>query len=205
MKKIFFGLIFFSQFFLNNFFDKYFLQSANAAEIYEFDPLHTNIVWFANHFGFSNPSGKFTKASGKIIIDEANPQNSQVEVVIDINSLQTGLSEFDAHLKNENFFNVEKFPQARFVSKKIIVNGKNAIVSGDFTLLGVTKSIILNVKLNKIGLNNYTQRKTVGFSANTEIKRSDFGMNFGIGGISDKVKISIEVEAFLLNQTKKTD
>ena len=101
-------------------------------------------------------------------------------------------------MKGKDFLNVEKFPTAKFVSTKVkITKDKRAEVTGDLTLLGVTKSVILDVKLNKIAIHQYTQRKTVGFSAKTSIKRSDFGMTFGIGAVSDEVKLSIESEAVL--------
>ncbi|NBV07214.1 MAG: hypothetical protein EBS06_08300 [Proteobacteria bacterium] len=186
MKKY---LLLFAAFFFSN--------SVYAASIYEFDPNHTNITWSANHFGFSNPSGKFTESSGFMIIDEANPQNSSVQITIKTASVQSGFTAFDERLKTKDFLNVEKFPEAKFVSRNVIVQGRTAKVTGDFTLLGVTQTITLNVRLNRIGINSYTQKKTVGFSAKTSFKRSDFFMTFGTPGISDNVKIDIEAEAIL--------
>jgi len=169
---------------------------ANAADTYQFDPNHTNINWSANHFGFSNPSGKFNDVSGKLILDEKNPQNSSVDVVIKIASLNTGLSKFDKHLKSADFFNFDKYETAKFTSTSVKVLGKNkAKITGDFTLLGVTKPLTLDVKLNKIGLNQFTQVKTAGFSASGVIKRSEFDMNYGVPGVSDEVKLEIEAEA----------
>ncbi len=170
---------------------------ANAADTYQLDPNHTNITWSANHFGFSSPSGKFSTSSGTIILDEENPQNSSLTVTIRTNSLQTGNGQFDNSLKGENFLNSLKFPDATFVSKDILVQGKRARITGDFTFLGATKSLTLDAKLNKIGINPLTQKKTAGFSATANIKRSDFGMNFGIPGISDTVRLAIEAEAIL--------
>ncbi len=182
----------------------FFTNFAQAADIYPLDPDHTNITWSANHFGFSSPSGKFTQAKGYIIIDETRPQNSAVSVTIKTDSLITGIANFDSRLKGKDFLNTAKYPEATFASKNVIVQGNNARVTGDFTLLGIAKEITLNVHLNRIGLNSYTQKKTVGFSANTTIKRSDFGMDFGIPGISDNVKINIEVEG-ILDKNAKTD
>lgn len=171
---------------------------AKAADIYKFDPNHVNINWNANHFGFSNPSGKFNEVEGAIILDEKNPKNSSVEVTIKMSSLTTGIQKFDAHLKSSDFFDIEKFPTAKFVSNSVMISGgRNAKISGDFTLHGVTKNITLNARLNKIGLNPFTQKKTIGLSASTVIKRSDFNMNFGLPGVSDNVKIQIETEAIL--------
>ena len=182
----------------------FFTNFAQAADIYPLDPDHTNITWSANHFGFSSPSGKFTQAKGYIIIDEARPQNSSVSVTIKTDSLMTGIANFDTRLKGKDFLNTTKYPEATFASKNVIIQGNNARVTGDFTLLGITREIILNVHLNRIGINSYTQKKTVGFSASTTIKRSDFDMDFGAPGISDNVKINIEVEG-ILDKTAKID
>ncbi len=181
-----------------------FTNAAQAADIYPLDPNHTNITWSANHFGFSSPSGKFTKSTGFIVIDENHPQNSSVSVTIKTDSIMTGISDFDAKLKTKDFFNTIKYPEAKFVSKNIILQGKRAKIIGDLTLLGVTNEITLNAQLNRIGLNSYTQKKTAGFSANAIIKRSDFDMDFGIPGISDNVKIAIEVEGILDRTAKIT-
>lgn len=171
---------------------------AKAAETYKIDPNHTNIIWHANHFGFSNPSGKFNEVEGFFILDEKDPKKSSVEVTIKIASIQTGIEKFNAHLKTDDFFNVEKYATAKFISKKIELIGKNkAKIHGELTLLGVTKPITLDAKLNKIGLNPFTQGKAAGFSASTIIKRSQYGMNFAVPGISDEVKIEIEVEGML--------
>ncbi|MCD6034713.1 MAG: yceI 1 [Rickettsiales bacterium] len=166
-----------------------------APETYNFDPMHTNITWHANHFGFSNPSGKFAQSEGTLILDEEKPENSKVNVTIKPASVFTGIEKFDTHLKSKDFFDVEKFPSATFVSDKVEVTGKDAAkVHGTLTLLGIAKPTVLDVKLNKIG-DNMNKVKTAGFSATTVIKRSDFGMNYAIPGVSDDVKLDIEVEA----------
>jgi polyisoprenoid-binding protein YceI len=183
----------------------FFAFSANAADVYKLDVNHTNIIWWASHFGFSNPSGKFTDVDGTITLEEKNLTASKVEVTIKITSLATGLPKFDNHLKSADFFDAEKYPTAKFVSTEVIPGARNtAKVKGDFTLHGVTKSITLDVKLNKIGLNEFTQKKTVGFNAKTTIKRSDFGMNYGIPGVSDNVRIEIESEANITEQKTET-
>ncbi len=168
---------------------------AHAADVYTFDKNHTNIVWSADHFGFSRPSGKWMDVDGKLTLDEQNPVNSKVEAVINIASLTTGLPKFDEHLRNDDFFRAGTFPQAKFVSTRVEVTGeKTAKVYGDLTLLGQTRPVVLDVTLNKIGMNMISQKKTAGFSATTSIKRSDFGMNYAIPGVSDQVDIAIETE-----------
>lgn len=172
---------------------------ANAAKTYKLDQNHTNIIWSANHFGFSSPSGKFTDVEGTIVLDEQSPSQSKVEIAIKTASIATGIEKFDNHLKSADFFNIAKFSTAKFISTEINQTAKNiAKVKGNLTLLGITKPVTLNVRLNKIGLNPISQKQTVGFSALATIKRSEFGMNFGIPGISDEVKLTIETEAVLV-------
>jgi len=189
------------------FFICFFNLSAKADDIYRLDLEHTNITWSANHFGFSSPSGKFTKSQGVIIFNESQPQLSSVEVTIDTNSIMSGVDRLDTHLKSEDFFNVAKFPTAKFISKEISVTALNTSkIKGELTLLGITKPVILEARLNKLGIHPYTQKKTAGFTAAMIIKRSDFGMIFGAPGISDDVKINIEAEAIFsssqtINQT----
>ncbi len=180
--------------------------SANslAAEIehYKLDPHHSSVSWTANHFGFSNPSGKFSEIEGSLILNEKNPTKSSINVVIKTNNLTTGYDKFDNHLKSDDFFNVEKYPTATFVSKKVTITGKNtAKVLGDLTLMGVTKPIVLNVKLNKLAIHPFLQKKTAGFTATANVKRSDFGINYGIPSIGDVIKILIESEANIVEDS----
>jgi polyisoprenoid-binding protein YceI len=163
---------------------------------YLIEPNHTSVVWFVDHFGFSNPSGKFSEIEGNIIFDEKNPTTSAVDVTIKMSGLYTGLSKFDSHLKSDDFFNIKKFATAKFVSKKVIVTGKNtAKIEGDLTLVGVTKPVTLKAKFNKSGINAVTQKETIGFSATAAINRSEFGINYAVPSVSDKVNLIIEVEA----------
>ncbi len=167
-----------------------------AADSYILDPMHTAVLWHVNHFGFSNPSGKWM-ASGNVLLDEANPKNSKVNAVIMTGDIVTGIPELDKHLRGELFFDVKKFPTATFVSDKVdIVNKKTAKVHGILTLHGVSKPVILLVTLNKMGKNPISDKMSAGFSASTKIKRSDFGINTFIPGVGDEVILNIEAEAY---------
>jgi polyisoprenoid-binding protein YceI len=173
-----------------------FSLSSKAAELYKIDPTHASINWSANHFGFSDQLGKITDVSGHINFDETDPKSSSVEVQIGVGSNVTGLAKFDEHLKSADFFNVTKFPTATFKSTSIIPSGKTfAKIKGNLTFLGVTKPVTLDTKLIKKGINPINQSKTIGFFATTTLKRSDFGINFGLPGISNLVKIEINLEA----------
>ena len=163
---------------------------------YQTEPNHTSVSWSANHFGFSNVSGKFTDISGIVIFDEKKPEKSSVEVTIKTVALETGLPKLNTHLKSADFLNVEKFATATFVSKKVTLAGKNkARIEGDLTLLGITKSVVLNAKFNKSGVSPVNQKPTIGFSATASINRSDFGIKYALPGVADKVDLTIELEA----------
>lgn len=175
-----------------------------AKETYDIDVNHAQVIWHANHFGFSKPAGKFSDIKGKIIFDEKKPENSSVEVEIKIASLTTGLKKFDEHLLGEDFFNEAKYPNAKFISNKIQITKRNqAKIYGELTLCGVKKDIVLDANLNKIGINQFSQKKTIGISAKTKINRSDFGIDFGLPGIGNQVVLDIEIEANLNDKENK--
>lgn len=163
---------------------------------YTVDPSHSYVSWHINHFGFSNYSGKwFTQ--GNLSIDENKPENSQVSVTINIADVVTGNKELDDHLNSPKFFDTPQFPTATFKSNKVIVTGKStAKIEGILNLHGVSKPVTLDVTLNKHGTNPITDKDTMGFSGHTQLRRSDFGMNSLIPGLSDEVKLDIEMEAF---------
>lgn len=166
------------------------------SKTYSFDPNHTNIVWHASHFGFSSPSGRFGVVEGNIMIDENDLATSTVDVTIDVAGLVTGIPKFDEHLKSADFLDTEKFPTAHFKSTSVDVTGeKTAKVHGDFTLHGVTKPVTLDVTLNKKGEHPFSKKDTVGFSAMTTLKRSDFGVSMYSPNVSEDVEIAIEAEA----------
>lgn len=171
------------------------IASANAADTYTLDSSHSYVLWHINHFGFSNPSGKWY-AKGTIDLDQAKPDNSRVKVKIDIASIDTGIPKLDEHLKSNEFFDVKQYPTATFESTKVQTTGKKtAKVFGTLTLHGVSKPVVLDVKLNNLGMSPISNKATVGFSATTKINRSDFGMKTYLPGLGDEVKIDIEVEA----------
>ena len=171
------------------------LRLLAAPETYKLDPLHTYVQWRINHFGFSNPSGKWF-AEGSLVLDEAKPQNSKVNIVIHTAQIVTGIPELDKHLLSPLFFDVAKFPTATFVSDKVDVTGKqSATVHGILTVHGVSKPVTLDVKLNQIGENPVTNKMAAGFSAVAKINRSDFEINTLLPGLGDEVSLTIEAEA----------
>jgi polyisoprenoid-binding protein YceI len=174
------------------------VSAARAAEKFTFDQNHTNIVWHANHFGFSNPSGRFGVTEGILVLDEAAPEKSTVNVTIDVAGLNTGIPKFDEHLKSADFLDTAKFPTATFKSTKVDVTGKDtANVTGDLTLHGVTKPVTLEMKLNKLDANPMNNKKTAGFSGKIVLKRSEYGNSQYVPNVSDDITIGIEAETVL--------
>lgn len=174
-----------------------FFYPVYAAETYTLDPMHSYVLWRINHFGFSNPSGKWM-VDGTLVLDEKKPQDSKVNVTIKIEDMITGIPKLDEHLKSKDFFDVAQFPTATFVSNKVVVSDKKtAKVYGTLTVHGVSKPIILNVKLNKAAVSPTDNKKTVGFTASAEIKRSNFGIDKYLPGLGDDIKIDIEAEGKL--------
>lgn len=175
----------------------FFTLSASAApETLILDNQHTYVLWSIEHLGFSTQAGKWY-VNGEVTLDKDNPKNSKVNATIKVADVVTGIPELDKHLKGKLFFDTAKFPTATFVSNKVdVLNKSHAKVSGMLTVHGVTKPVVLNVTLNKAGKNPINDKMTVGFTATTVIKRSDFGMNTLKGDLGDEVKIDIGAEAY---------
>lgn len=164
-------------------------------EQYEFDKAHTQIFFAVNHLGFSNSHGKFLDFDGGFTFDREAPEKSNIDVTIKTASVDMDDEKWDEHLKNADFFNVEEFPEMTFKSTAIEVTGENtANITGDLTLLGVTKPVTLAVTHNKSGEHPFSGKYVAGFSATGTLKRSEFGMNYGLPAVGDDVKIIIEVE-----------
>lgn len=171
-------------------------QARAELEIYTLENPHTQIAFSVSHLGFSHSYGKFLDYDGRIEFDRAAPENSKVEVTVQTASVDMGHEKWEDHLKNADFFNVEEFPTMTFKSTGIEVTGDDtAKITGDLTILGVTKPVVLDTTFNKAGKHPFGDKYMAGFSAVAEIKRSDFGMGYGLPNVGDEVKIYIEVEA----------
>ena len=166
-----------------------------AVETYELDKPHTQILFFVEHMNVSLSSGEFLDYEGTLNIDSENPENSTVDVTIQTASIDMGDEKWDAHMKNEDFFHVEEYPTMTFKSTDVNVTGEEtAEMTGDLTILGVTKPVTLAVEFRNKGTHAYSGRELIGFSATGNIKRSEWGMDYGIPNVGDDVEIRIEVE-----------
>jgi polyisoprenoid-binding protein YceI len=170
--------------------------AALAADNYTIDSRHTFPVFEVNHLGFSTQRGRFNKTTGKVTLDVA-AQKGSVEVVIDTASIDMGLEDWDKHMKNEDFFNVEKYPTMTFKSDRFIFKkGKLAEVHGTLTLLGVERPVQLKVEHFHCGVHPINKKEVCGADLTTRIKRSDFGMTKFLPAVGDDIVIRIPVEAF---------
>src|SRR6516225_5821151 len=174
-------------------------QSALLADTYVFDKAHSTMGFQVRHL-FSKVPGKFDDFAGQIQFDDANPQNSTVEVTIKTASVNTGVDMRDKDLRSANFFDVEKYPEITFKSKSLKQPGEDtAEVTGDLSMHGVTKEVVLKVEL--LGKGAGPQGKTVsGWEAKTNLKRTDFGLTWnkmieGTQMVGDDVDIDLRVEA----------
>ncbi|WP_158702937.1 YceI family protein [Allosphingosinicella vermicomposti] len=162
---------------------------------YALDKSHVKIVWGVSHMGFSTYYGEFTDFDAQLTLDGANPENSKLNVTIDVDSVDTHDDALDGHLKKADFFDVEKFPKATFTSTKVERTGPTtATVTGDLNLHGVTKPVTLAVTLNKAADGPMTKIYTAGFSAEGTIDRTQFGMNTYAPALGSDVKLLISGE-----------
>ncbi len=168
--------------------------AAQAAD-FTIDKTHSHVVFLIDHLGYAKLMGQFTDFAGTLSFDPANVGASKLNVTIKTESIQTQLAERDKHLKSADFFNATEFPEIKFVGKTFTKkDDKSGTIAGDLTLLGVTKPVTLDVAFNKLGPNPLDKINSVGFSAKTSLKRSDFGMKTFLPAIGDDVAISIEIE-----------
>lgn len=174
------------------------VDGARAAETFKVDRDHTNIVFIVNHLGYSRMIGQFQEFDGQFAFDEQAVENSSVELTIKTASVDTDHQARDDHLRSPDFFNAAEFPEMTFKSTKIEKTGdKTGKITGDLTLLGVTKPVTLDVTFNQKAphpLPQYNGVLVAGFSATTKLLRSDFGMKTFVPAIGDEIEIIIEVE-----------
>jgi len=177
------------------------LPTLALASIWNIDQEHSNIGFKVRHLMVSNVKGSFSKVQGIINIDEKDLTRSSAKVTIDTASIDTGVDKRDAHLRSPDFLDVDKFPTMTFVSTKVAKNGKGRLkVTGDLTLHGVTRPVILDVEeLSREGKDPMGNLRR-GASATTKISRKDFGIGWNkvleTGGVvvGDEIAISIDIE-----------
>ena len=170
-----------------------------TAGTYAADPGHSLIAFEVNHFGFNDYYGLFGDVAGTLEIDPANLDAAKVDVTIPVASVTTASRGLTEHLLRAgkdggkpDFFGPAPAP-ARFVSTSVKADGMKAMITGDLTLNGVTKPVTFEAEFTGAGTNPFNKKATIGFEAETTIKRSDFGVNYGIPLVSDEVELDISV------------
>lgn len=163
---------------------------------YKIDPTHTATVFSWNHFGFSTPSANFTDIQGTIKVDNAKPSNSSVEVTIPLSSVNTNVAALDKEFQEEAWFNAAKYPNITFKSTKVETKDKKHFkITGNLTIKGVTKPVVLDAVLNKQGEHPMAKVPAIGFNATTSFNRSAFGIGNYVPNVGDKITVNITTEA----------
>jgi polyisoprenoid-binding protein YceI len=167
------------------------------ATTYTLDPDHTQVRFSWNHFGFSNPAAVFGKVGGTLEYDEADPTRSTVSVTIPLDSVNSNVPKLDEHLESPDFFDAAKFPVATFKSTKVekAAAPNQLKVTGDLSVHGATKTVTLDVTVNKVGEQPMRKAAAAGFDATATVKRSDFGISKYVPGVSDDITLRITTEA----------
>lgn len=167
---------------------------------WKIDTAHTQAAFTVRHMMISNVRGEFDKVAGTVDFNEENPTETQVDVQIDVNSINTRELQRDQHLKSPDFFNAELYPSITFKSKRVESTGEDsARLVGDLTIKDVTREVVLDVEYAGT-VQNPWGATSAGFTAKTKINRKDWGLNWNValeaGGwlVGEDVKIEIELE-----------
>ncbi|KAA8930510.1 polyisoprenoid-binding protein [Acinetobacter baumannii] len=170
---------------------------------YKIDPTHTATVFSWNHFGFSTPSANFSDIQGVIKVDNAKPANSSVNVTIPLSSVNTNVPALDKEFQEEAWFNAAKYPNITFKSTKVETKDKKHFkITGDLTVKGITKPVVLDAVLNKQGEHPMAKVPAIGFNATTSFNRSDFGLGNYVPNVGDKITVNITTEATAASAAK---
>ena len=170
-----------------------------AAERYDIDASHSAVVFGWNHFGFSNPTARFDKIDGSMLLDKTDLTRSSISVTLPLEGLDTGVAKLDEALKSPDFFDEVNYPTITFKSTKVEKAGESGLkITGNLTVHGVTKPVTLDAKVNKIGIfeiPGVIKAQAAGFDATTVIKRSDFGVSKYVPAVSDEIPVRITLDA----------
>jgi polyisoprenoid-binding protein YceI len=166
---------------------------------YATDPGHSLIGWRVNHFGFNDYFGIFGDVTGTLTLDPKKPNASKVDITIPVSKVTTASTGLTNHLLRAgkdggkpDFFGPAP-ADAKFVSTSVIAKGMAAKITGNLTLNGVTKPVVLDAKFTGAGANPFSKKETIGFHATANIKRSEFGVAYALPLVSDNVKLDITV------------
>ena len=167
-----------------------------AADKYILDSSHSQVLFNYNHLGFSTTYGMFSGFEGEIVFDQADPANSSVTVSMPTKSMFTGWEKREAHFFSADFLGATDEDLISFTSTGIEVTGDNtAKITGDLSMNGMTKPVVLDATLNKAGEHPQAGKPWAGFDATATVLRSDFGLGKFAPFVSDEVEVKISIEA----------
>lgn len=167
-----------------------------AAEKYVLDASHSQILFSYDHLGFSTTWGMFSGFDGEIMFDQEDPAASSVTVSMPVRSMFTGWEGRFNHFMSDDFFGATEEDMVTFTSTAIEVTGDDtALITGDLTLNGITKSVVLDATLNQAADHPMENKPWAGFDASTTVLRSDFEVGAFAPFVSDEVEIRISIEA----------
>ncbi len=172
-----------------------------ATSTWTIDPAHSIAEFAVKHLVVTTVKGRFRDLEGTLQIDEAQPEDSSVSASIDVASIDTGVADRDAHLRSDDFFNAERYPQITFRSTRVErANDRNFNLHGDLTIREVTKPVVLDTEFEGEVDDPWGNRRAA-FTATTQISRNKFGVKWNqlieTGGavVGDNVKITLHIEA----------
>ncbi len=169
------------------------VQAAPAT--YKLDPNHTMVLFSWSHFGYSHPTADIGLGVGTVVFDQQHPRQSSVEVTLPLARLDTHVAALDSHLKKADFFDAAKYPVITFKSSNVEPSGGHQFkVTGDLTVHGVTRPVVLDATLNKVGPRPGSTTQSIGFDATATLKRSDFGVGAYVPDVGDEVHVRITTE-----------
>lgn len=165
------------------------------SNVWQLDPAHSSAQFAVRHMGISTVRGTFTKLSGTTHYDPADAKNDSVEVTIETASVDTRVEMRDNDLRSDHFFDVQKYPSMTFRSTKFeSVAADKLKITGDLTIRGVTKPIILDVEGPTKPINDGRGHLHMGISASGTLDRTDFGMTGSQGVVGNEIKLTIDAE-----------
>lgn len=169
-------------------------SSASAApDAYDVDAVHSTVIFRIQHMKAGYTYGRFNELSGKLVLDEANPSASSIQVEVKATSVDTNDKKRDDHLRSPDFFNVAQFPTMTFSSTSVKANGTKFDVTGDLTMHGVTKSVTVAMEKTGAGSDPWGFVR-VGFEGTLTVKRSEYGMDKMLEGVGDEVRLTLAFE-----------
>ncbi len=168
---------------------------ADELQRYRFDPIHSQIVFFVGHLGFSQAIGRLRLGPGHFSFDESDWSRSTVDAAVNLDSLDMGDAKWTDAVKAGQLLDVARYPQARFTSRNVEkVDANNGVIHGELTLHGKTVPLDLAITFNKAARDPYTFKDKIGFSARVWLNRGDFGIKRYQGVVGEEVEVRIEVE-----------